>query len=196
MIKIKQIIGIAGSLVAGLIYTGSVLAETPSNSFRVNVAGNGTGTISSIEYEHLVGSSVSLGARIGAVDYDYSESGTYDYDEVGEGNGVDFMFRMHPGGDGLSGFYFGANAGYWEVDWSSVEVYAPASLIWYDYGTSKLINLNFVIGGKILLGSEHVYIDPSVTLGSWVATSTDSYSNTEPRVGIFIAVGLAIGVNF
>lgn len=196
MIKIKRIINITCSLIAGVIYTGSVLAETPSNSFRVNAAGNGIGTITTIEYEHLVGSSVSLGVRIGAVDYDYTENDTYDYDEAGEGNGVDFMFRMHPGGDGLSGFYFGANVGYWDVDWSSVEVYPPTSTTWYDSGSSQLLNLNFVIGGKILLGSEHVYIDPSVTLGNWFAISTDSYSNSEPRVGIFIAVGVAIGVNF
>lgn len=187
-------------MVTSFIFLTGTAAAGPSNSVRAGVMLNPIGYVTMVEYEHLLANRVSIGGRAGSLSYDYDDDG---YEEEGDGSGADFIVRMYPGGDGFKGFYYGAAIGYWQTDWMWREAgFTPAG-VWIS-GQTKSINLAARVGWKIPLGGDRVYIDPSITLGHYFAIDSETedqwkgtqYDDENDELGVYLAGGVAVGINF
>jgi len=189
-------------IITSVMAAGSAQAAGPTNSIRGAILVNPVGNVRAVEYEKMFNDRISIGARVGALTYEYDES---DYDEDGDGTGAEFLVRVYPGGDGFKGFYFGAAVGYWQTEWDFYETDFPFNY-YYGSGETDSINVNVGVGWKIPLGSDRVYIDPSITVGNYFGISDEStyrdrfgivYTDqAESELGVYVAGGVAIGVNF
>jgi hypothetical protein len=165
----------------------STTASAADNStIRAGVLVNPVGTVATVEYEYLLGKKISLGARLGYIDYDYKD-GTYR--ETGDGPGAELLLRFYPGGQGHKGFYVGGALGAWNSSWKWTD---PNDTPTSDSGTSTAVDVNVNLGWKIPLGSDRIYIDPNIAIGNFFSTSSDDTAN----LGFYVAAGLSIGVTF
>lgn len=164
--------------------------EGPSNSVRFGGYVNPDARVAVVEYEKMFRDRISIGARVGALDYEYDDGS---YEEEGDGNGVEFLFRFYPQGNGFKGFWFGAGVGFWQTDWSYTD---PTDVPSADSGDTDSINVNVSAGWKIPLTPKKFYIDPSITIGNYFGISSDSTYDNEPELGLYVAAGIAFGINF
>jgi hypothetical protein len=186
--------------VASILATGSAQAAGPTNSIRAAALINPIGNVRMVEYEKMFADKVSIGARVGALSYDYDDG---DYEEEGDGTGAEFLVRLYPGGDGFKGFYFGGAVGYWKTDWEWREDFWTPAGVWIE-GKSESLNLNVGVGWKIPLAGNKLYIDPSITIGNYfdLDSETDAqwrgtvYDDENEELGFYVAGGIAVGFNF
>ena len=164
--------------------------EGPSHSIRFGGLVNPDAKVAVVEYEKMFRDRISIGARLGKLDYEYSDGS---YDEDGDGKGAEFLFRFYPQGNGFKGFWFGVGVGYWMTDWSYTD---PTDVPAADSGETESIDVNVSVGWKIPLGTKKFYIDPSITIGNYFGISTDSTFDSEPELGVYAAAGVAFGINF
>lgn len=178
----------AAMTLASLIGLGANTATAAeyTNTVRAGFFVNPVGTVGAVEYEHLLGNRVSLGARLGYLDYDYKDGS---YRETGNGPGAEFLVRFYPGGQGHRGFYIGGGIGYWNSDWKWTD---PNDTPTSDSGTGAAVNVNINIGWKIPLGSDRVYIDPNLAIGNFFSVNSDDTAD----LGFYVAGGLSVGFNF
>jgi hypothetical protein len=184
-IKIRGALSLlAVSVMAFGASTGAGAAE--NSTIRVGAFVNPVGSVAAVEYEYLLGRKVSLGARLGYIDYDYKDE---TYRETGNGPGAELLVRFYPGGQGHKGFYLGGAVGFWNASWKYTD---PASTPTTDTGTSTAVDVNLNLGWKIPLGSDRVYLDPNIAIGNFFSSASDDTAN----LGIYIAAGLSIGMTF
>ncbi|HEX9626633.1 MAG TPA: hypothetical protein VGA00_06820 [Acidiferrobacterales bacterium] len=175
---------LATSLLA--LGAGTPVQAGDGNTVRAGFLVNPVGTVAMVEYEHLLGSKASIGARLGYIDYDYKDGS---YREVGDGPGIEFLGRFYPQGKGHEGFYVGGAIGLWRPSWRWTDPFdTPTS----DTGTSSTIDVNFNIGWKIPLGTKRVYLDPHFAIGNFFSLSSDDTAN----LGFYAAAGLSVGMVF
>lgn len=188
------------SVLAASLASNVVMAGGPSNTVRAAGYINPVGNVRAVEYEKMFNDKISIGARVGALTYDYDDS---EYRERGDGNGAEFLVRLYPQGDGFKGFYFGGAVGIWQTDWEWKEDFYTPPGVWIG-GESESVNLNVGVGWKIPLAGNKMYIDPSVSIGNYIVidSQTDSqwrgtiYDDEEPELGFYVAAGVAFGFNF
>jgi hypothetical protein len=188
-------------LIYFLIFFAGIVA-IPQNSFAeaensVNIGAKGlvgpytSASVVFVEYERLTSNKFSILGRIGQLDYEYSGY----YIEEGDGHGVEVGFRFYPDGNGMKGFYLGANGGFWFTDWTRR----------WDVGTSyetkrssssTAFDVNFELGGRF--GSEKFVIIPTFNIGNSLCIS-DECSGRTRSLGLgfnAIGLGLALGIGF
>jgi hypothetical protein len=177
-------IALATSLLA--LGAAAPAAAGDANTVRLGFFVNPVGTVAAAEYEYLMGGKVSMGARLGYLDYDYKDGS---YREVGDGPGVEFIGRFYPHGQGHRGFYVGGAVGLWRTSWSWTDRFA---FPFRASGTSTAVDVNVNLGWKIPLGSERIYLDPNLAIGNFFSLSSDDVE----LVGFYVAGGLSVGTVF
>ena len=163
-----------------------------ANSVRAGYFASPVGPVATVEYENMFSRRFSLGARLGYIDYDYEHG---DYHETGHGPGAEFLARFYLQGPGHRGPYISAGIGLWNlsVAWTDSTLFVPSDR---DKHT-PLLNANLLLGWKIPLGSDRVYIDPSIVIGSYFGcTGPQSRCGIILNYGAYVAAGLSVGVNF
>ncbi|MDH5326011.1 MAG: hypothetical protein OEZ68_07490 [Gammaproteobacteria bacterium] len=193
---------VSALLAIGFLFLfGTAEAAGPRNSIRAGLMLNPIGYVSMVEYEHLIAGKVSLGGRVGVLSYDYDDGG---YEEEGDGSGADFIIRIYRSGAGFNGFYYGFAAGIWQIDWEWREDFFTPAGVWIS-GNTTALNLAARVGWKIPLGAgDRVYIDPSITLGNYFSLDSETddpwkgtqYDDQNDELGVYIAGGVVVGVNF
>ena len=178
--------------VASLLFAQSTFAS--GNSLQAGFGGSsvsdGSFSLTRLGYEGAVGSSIALGGRFYAFDYDIDEDNGA-YIEEGSGNGVDFLFHFYPGRRALHGFYFGAAVGLASFDWNYIEGSFRGT------GDSLAISIGFVLGGKIHFGNSPLYIEPSFNIPFFLSIdTTTSDGEDETSLEIAPSLGLSLGFEF
>lgn len=164
----------------------SFIANAGENSFRPGIYVNPVGSGATIEYERLVTDKLGIGARLGTLSYVY-EDGTYEEDGVG--SGAEVILRFYPKGEGFNGFYVGGGVGLWNIAWEWTD---PTDTPTTDSGTSSAVNVNVNLGWKIPLGSDKIYIDPSITIGNFFSSASDD----SEVIGFYTAAQVGVGFVF
>jgi len=193
-----------------LIFSADVVA-IPQNSFAeaenavnigakelvgpyTSVGGVVSASVVFVEYERLTSNQFSLVGRIGQLDYKYSG-----YYEEGDGPGVEVGFRFYPDGNGMKGFYLGANGGFWFTDWTR-RWDVGTSYETKHSGSSTAFDVNFELG--VRLGSEKIAIIPTFNIGNSLCISGECsrrtrFSDLGFSLGFnAIGLGLALGIVF
>ena len=120
---------------------------------------------------------------------------------VEDGSGFDVGIR--PGGNGMRGFFVGANIGVWSTDWTWTDDKAT----FYETrgnGTTDSLKIEFELVGRFPLGSETASLMPAAHIGSFVGqdsecTQTYPVSGTcaqETETGFYVLLGLSLGIAF
>lgn len=182
-------------LIAALCFTVSIIVFPQSSSAEAENSVNAgiKGLVGSrvfanifvLQYEKMVSDKFSIVGTLGRIAYKY-EYDRINYNEIeeGDGPGVEVGFHVYPR-RGMSGFYYGANAGIWAIErtWR----YAIGSPYFDRKGSDSLtvVDVNFELGGRFRL-SENFAIIPTFTAGSLVSSS---YAIGGPYVSLGISVG-------
>jgi hypothetical protein len=174
----------------GICAAGPAAAAGPSNTVKGGFVINPVGSVLLVEYERLLNDHLSIGGRFGRLDYDYDDGS---YNETGDGNGLEVMVHFYPRGEGFKGFFLSGSLGFWDVDWEWTD---PNDVPTRGTGTSDTIDLAVAVGWKIPLGSEHVYLEPSLTLGNFFSDSTETTGTQESELGFYVGAGLKVGGAF
>lgn len=182
--KYLQYIFSATLILAGVGFSSA--SSAGENSFRPGIYVNPVGSGATLEYERLVTDKLGIGARLGTLGYHYEDGS---YEEDGVGSGVEFIARFYPKGEGFNGFYVGGGVGLWNIAWEWTD---PTDTPTTDDGTSSAVNVNVNLGWKIPLGSEKIYLDPSIMIGNFFSSASD---DTEV-VGFYTAAQLGVGFVF
>lgn len=180
MKSIKYIIN-TFMILTGMLMTS--VAGASDNSIRAGIMVNPVGTVPHVEYEHLVTDKLGIGARLGSITYTYEDGS---YEEDGVGTGAEFILRYYPKGNGHNGFYIGGGVGFWNVAWEYTD---PEDTPVADEGTASAANINVNLGWKIPLGTDKVYIDPSIIVGNFFSLSSDDAANLGFYLGGQVGVG-------
>ena len=181
-------------VICGLALPDISHAKDNQNAVTFGGVANIVGSVILVEYERVVADKVSIAARLGNFSYEVEyDEGVGTTTESGDGPGAEGVFRFYPGG-GLNGFYIGGALGVWSVDWDW-EWKATGYATEKGSGSSTTVDLNFTLGGKINLGSDRVYIDPSFTVGNFFA-ETHGKTGESDEIGLYAAIGLGIGITF
>src|SRR5262245_39685806 len=98
---------------AGAMLASSAIAQN-ANSIAASVIVNPIATGIAVDYERLIGKSVSVGLRYAAFSYDYKDD---PYREEGDVKGFDLTGRYYIANEGMKGFYVGAALGRYKSDW-------------------------------------------------------------------------------
>jgi hypothetical protein len=144
------------------------------------------------EYERQVAPNLSVSGRLATVSYDYDEG---NYEEEGDSIGIEAGVRFYPMKEDITGFYFGANIGFWTGDWEFTEGGLSGS------GDSDAINVNATAGYKIPL-SDTVYLQPAAILGNFFSVDDSCTYNgggtcsNEAELGFYLVATCGIGFNF
>ena len=190
-----------------LIFSAGVIA-IPQNSFAetenaVNIGAKGlvgpdiSASVVFVEYERLTSNKISLVGRIGQLDYEYDDGV---YIEEGDGPGVEVGLRFYPAGNGMKGFYLGANGGFWFTDWTWRDDVGK-SYETKGSGSSTAFDINFELGGR--LGSEKFVIIPTFNIGNFLSisdecsrTGSSASCDKGTELGFYAIIGLALGIGF
>lgn len=192
---------IAAVCMMGLAVPGSAVAQ-PKNSINLLFAGLGGGDLSAsaigVEYERLLNDHLSIMGRYAGLDYTFDD-GTYE--EKGDDSGFDVGVRLYTSGRGMRGFFIGGNIGVWTSDWTWIDdkgtFFQTAGK-----GTTDSFKVEFEIGGRIPLGSEHVSLTPAAHIGSFVGqdSSCVNYNGSpcvqDTEAGFYVLLGVSLGVAF
>jgi len=137
------------------------------NSITVSVGGavggGGTSSLLLAEYEHALTEKFALAGRIGYMNYSYSDD---EYEEDGNGPGLQFSAKFYPGDNALHGFYFGGGLGLWNMDGNSID----------DKGTRWESRNNFSTQNAEIHGElgwrvgEQVQFTPSLQVGTFLSS--------------------------
>ena len=133
---------------------------------------------------------MSVSASLGPLIYKSEDSGVgWVYKEDGKGTSLNVDLNFYPGKKSLSGFYISPGVGLTPIstNWSEVSTANSGS------NTGTLFDLHAKVGWKIDAGS--VVIDPNLRLGYFFNTPTGG-TNRDPGLGIYILLGVNVGVPF
>jgi len=133
------------------------------------------------EYEQSIVNKLSFYARGGQLAYDYDDG---DYEEDGDGPGIEGGVRFYPSGDGLKGFFIGAGLGLWDTEWDWTDDKGTA---WETTGSgdSTSAEIHFILGGRI---GNKVQFVPTFQIGSFL--STDAELGAYAILGASLSFGL------
>jgi len=174
--------GLLTIMILSAFCSPSVAAER-----AISIGGSGlagpdlTASVIYVEYEQTIINKLSFYARGGQLSYDYDDD---EYEEEGDGPGIEGGVRFYPSGDGLKGFFIGAGLGLWDTEWDWIDDKGTA---WETRGSddSTSVELHFIVGGR--LGSKVQFV-PTFQIGSFL--STDAELGAYAVLGASISFGL------
>jgi opacity protein-like surface antigen len=169
---------------AGLATAGAAVAQQNVVKLGAVVSPIAAGGL--VEYERLLGGSVSVGARYSSITYTFEDG---DYEEEGDLKGFDITFRHYWRGDGFRGWYWGAALGRHESDWDWTEGSQRGS------GTSELTNVQAMIGYKHFF-NPRFFLDAYGLIGNLSGSSKESTGTKETEIGTYVAAGVGLGLAF
>lgn len=180
-----------------LFFYNTASALEGNNSIKVGGVFNQVGRMFQVDYERMINKRFAVGGRFATIDYDFEDG---DYEEEGDGSGIEGTFRYYFAKEGFNGFYLGASVGYWAIDWKYKDIENGVNT--KGDGESFALNLAGMVGWKIGFGSSNFYIDPFLMVGNYFSVSTDnttddgSDEDIETDLGIYAGLGLSIGLTF
>jgi len=143
----------------------SVLANEQAMTISAGgaVGGGGTAATLLVEYEHAITDHFALAGRGGYMTYSYSDS---EYEEAGNGPGVQMSAKFYPASTALHGFYVGGGLGVWQMsgDWTDDKGTSYQS-------TGDLSTTNAEIHGEVgwRIGKK-VQFSPSLQVGTFLSS--------------------------
>lgn len=176
--------GAAGALLASSVATSAVAQN--ANAIGASFIANPIATGFAIEYERLLGKSVTLGVRYAAFNYEYKDE---PYIEEGDVKGFDVTGRYYFSNEGIKGLYIGAALGSYKSDWEWRENAGRGS------GSTSSIHYGAMFGYKHLFTS-NFYLDAFLAAGTWAGSGKDSTGTKESELGAYVAGGLGLGFQF
>jgi len=184
------------ALGAGLLLVvpvGANAADNTQNAITLGIHGGGGAGASAVagtlEYERLMNDWLSIGVRVGGLSYDFEEDS---YEESGDGTGIDAAVRFYFTSNGLEGPHVAIHLGVWQTDWEWTD---PTDSPRAGSGSSTSTNLSAAFGWKFRIGDSFV-LQPSLTVGDFLANSTDDTGTQEQELGFYAMVGVALGFAF
>jgi hypothetical protein len=163
----------------------SALAQN-ANSISAGAILNPIASGFTVEYERLLGKSVTIGVRYAAFNYEYTDDA---YVEEGNNKGFDVTGRYYFAGEGIKGLYIGAALGSYKSDWDWREGNARGS------GSTKSIHYGAMVGYKHHF-TNNFFIDGYLGLGTWAGSGKDNTGTKESEVGAYGALGASLGFQF
>lgn len=173
---------------AGAMLASSALAQN-ANSIAAGAVVNPIATGFTVEYERLLGKSVTLGVRYAALNYEYKDE---PYIEEGDIKGFDVTGRYYFFNQGIKGLYIGAAIGTYKSDWEWRE---PGSVPAAGTGSTDSIHYGGMFGYKHHFTS-NFFIDGYLAVGTWAGSGKDSTGTKESEVGAYAAIGANLGFQF
>jgi len=185
-------------LIGGLIASAGAMAQNNSLNLAIATAppiGDlRKGTVTMLEYEHMVSPGWTIFARGSSLSYKWDEG---DYVEEGDGKAIGAGFRYYFNRR-LEGMYVGGALSRFDTDWTYNE---------YSYagkGNSKTIQWGAEAGYRFRLGN-NFSLTPALNIGQWAGgsggcTYTEPSSlrgracDQESSLGFYSAV--SVGLNF
>jgi len=170
--------------------------------FWNSVVGGGT-----LDYERLLTTSVSAGARLAYLSYQPADnvwSTGYNegrgYEERGDAKGAELLGRYYFEGRQFRGPYVGASVGRYRSRWSWSK---PGSVPSSGEGTTYLWSYSAVLGHRSMIfpASRHVppfYADLTVSAGQWTGSrgKDDTGTRTSDFGRLVLLIGLGLGATF
>ena len=173
---------------AGLALASSAVAQD-ANTVRASAIWNPVATGYAIEYERLLGKSVSIGLRYASFNYEWKDE---PYVEEGDTKGFDLTGRYYFSGEGFKGLYIGAAIGSYKSDWTWRE---PGSTPAAGSGSTSSIHYGGTVGYKYFF-SRNFYVDGFAIFGTWAGSGKDNTGTKESELGAYVGVGAGLGVTF
>lgn len=170
---------------AGAVLASSALAQN-ANSIGASVIVNPIATGFAVEYERLLGKSVTVGLRYASFSYDYKDE---PYREEGDVKGFDVTGRYYFSGDGIKGLYVGAALGRYKSDWDWTENAARGS------GSTNSWHYGGMVGYKFLF-TRNFFADVFAAVGTWAGSGKDNSGTKESELGAYVAAGAGLGLTF
>ena len=170
---------------AGAMLASSAFAQN-ANSIGASVIVNPIATGFAVEYERLLGKSVSVGLRYASFSYDYKDD---PYREEGDVKGFDVTGRYYISNEGLKGFYVGAAIGRYKSDWDWTENAARGS------GSTNSWHYGGMVGYKYQF-AKNFHADVFFAAGTWAGSGKDNTGTKESELGAYAAVGGGVGFQF
>lgn len=205
----KKIVALVCSILLALVVMALPCPVTAMDDNSINIGGLGmvgpdlSASVFLLEYEHHMGSGMSVFGRVGAFDYSYDDGW---YREDGDGPGVDVGIRKYLGTNEMRGFYIGGTVGIWTTSWTFTDRnYSTFSKYYSGKGETTSFKIDFEVGGRLPLGSSPVSIIPSFHIGHFANIGSGSCTSTsvpgascdnESDVGFYGVVGLSMGIAF
>jgi len=163
----------------------------------IGVSPDATAVLLMGEYERQLAPHLSINGRLASVSYDYDDG---DYEEDGDGTGLEAGVRFYPKSQNMTGFYVGANIGLWSSDWDFTEDKGTAFQR-SGSGDSDAINVNATAGFKFPLG-QAVYLQPAAVLGNFFSVDDSCTYNdgttcdNEAELGFYLVAACGVGFSF
>jgi len=146
----------------------SIYANEKSITISVGgaAAGGGTSSLLLAEYEHALTKNFALAGRIGYMKYNYSEE---EYEEDGNGPGIQVSAKFYPGANALHGFYFGGGLGLWKMDGDSTDDKGTAWESQNNFSTQSA-EIHAELGWRV---GDKVQFAPSLQVGTFLSSEAD-----------------------
>lgn len=159
--------------------SGQALAQGQMNAVGAGLGLNPIGHVLTVDYERLLNPHVSVGVRLGMVDYEWKDE---PYIENGDGTGVDITARYYFRGQGFQGPYVGASIGRWSGDYTWVEGSGRGAGSW------DATNVTATVGWVFQM-TPNFSLDPAILIGQFMSDSKPTTGTTrESELGFFAAV--------
>lgn len=143
--------------------------------------GDASATVMMVEYEHALTSSFTLAGRAAYLKYTYDDN---DYEEDGNGPGIQISAKFYPGDKALHGFYFGGGFGFWEMDVDWIDDKNTAYQTSGSLSTSTA-EIHAELGWRI---GDKVQFTPSIQFGTFLSSKLE--------MAEFLSLNLGIGFVF
>ena len=164
----------------------SSAAAQNANSVGVSVIINPIATGFAVDYERLLGKSMTIGARYASFSYDYKDD---PYREEGDVKGFDITGRYYFSNEGIKGLYIGAAIGSYKSDWEWRENNLRGT------GSTSSIHYGGMVGYKHHF-TRNFFVDAFATVGTWSGSGKDNTGTKESELGAYVAVGAGLGMQF
>ncbi len=198
MKKIRiTVIGAGFSLIL-LLFSPFISFVNADDAFNFRLAGGGGEDLIAIavygEYEMSLSDDFSFVGRVGYLNYEFDDD---NFDEEGDGPGIEAGFRIYPRSNAIEGFFIGGVVGVWDTDWDWIDNKGRPSET-RGSGSTLALHIGAEIGGKIPLG-RRVYLIPAVQIGNWSGLDDEcepAGCDKETELGFYGAGSLGVGVVF
>ena len=145
-------------------------AYANEKSITVSIGGaaasGGTSSVLLAEYEHALTTKFALAGRIGYMNYNYSDD---EYEEDGNGPGVQISAKFYPGANALHGLYFGGGLGLWQMDGDSTDDKGTAWESHNDFSTQSA-EIHAELGWRV---GDKIQFTPSLQVGTFLSSEAN-----------------------
>ena len=174
-----------GLLTIAMVFVIPAVTLADDNAITISAGGaaggGGAAVTLMVEYERALTSNFAIAARTAYLDYTYDDG---DYEEDGNGPGIQVSAKFYPGRDALNGFYVGGGIGFWQmdVDWVDDKGTGWESS---DSLSTSTAEIHAEVGWRI---GDKIQFNPSIQVGTFLSS--------ELEMAEFLSLNLGLSFKF